>query len=83
MAAPTRHEDLVLQVPDGRWMVAYRRGDLYVAPVHTVHRFYHGNVVVTASLRDVAACGYGFTHHRDALAKARDLYPYIGFRKGA
>lgn len=82
MAAPTSHEALVVQVPDGRWLVAYRRGDLYVAPVHIVHRLYHGNVLVTDSLREVAACGYGFTHRKDALAKARDLYPYIGFRKG-
>jgi len=82
MAAPANHADLVVQVPDGRWFVAYRQGDLFVAPVHVVHRLYHGNVVV-GSLREISAFGYGFTHRKDALARARDLYPYVGFRKAA
>ena len=75
-------EPLVHLAWDGWWIVARRRGDLYVAPVPPVHRAHHGDFIL-GDLRTVAACAHGAPTRGAAQVKANDLYPYAAFRKAA
>lgn len=66
----------------GRWVVARKRGDLYVAPVPPEQRGRYGDFVM-GDLPTVAGIVLGFTSREAAMSAANDLYPYADFHRAA
>lgn len=66
----------------GRWVVARKRGDLYVAPVPPEQRGQHGDFIM-GDLATVASIVLGFASREAALTAANDLYPYADFYRAA
>ena len=75
------HERLVHEAWSGWWIVAAVRGGIYVVPVRAVHRSHHGDFAIGSDLAQVAAWAHGHPSREEALAAARDLFPYEGLRE--
>jgi len=73
---------LVHLAQKGRWVVARKRGDLYVAPVPPAQRSHYGDFVM-GDLPTVAGIVLGFTSREAAMSAANDFYPYADFHRAA
>jgi len=77
------YDALVHEVHRGWWVVAEKRGEVFVAPIAQVHRAHCGDFAIGPDLRSVAAWAHGSESRAEALSLARDLFPYAGLRDAA
>lgn len=81
MADP--YDAFVHEAYRGWWVVAAKRGDVFIAPIVPVHRTHCGDFAIGADLRAVATWAHGNESRAAALDRARALFPYAGLRDAA
>jgi RecB family exonuclease len=77
-----RFDAPLVHAAQGRWVVARKRGNLYVAPVPPEQRERYGDFIM-GDLHTVAGIVLGFSTREAALTAANDLYPYAAFYRAA
>jgi len=63
-----------VQECDGRWVVAYERRGRYVVPGHTGLKDAPNAYV--GDLKEGSKYGYVYSNKRDAIERAKELFPY-------
>lgn len=66
--------DLVHLAPSGRWVVAQRDGDRFIAPMTAPSQRLTGASSVCGSLAYCQGNAYHYARRADALRKARELF---------
>jgi hypothetical protein len=63
-----------VQSVNGKWVVAYERGGRFVVPGHTGMK--DSPLAFVGDLTEGSKYGYVYSNKRDAVERAKELFPY-------